>query len=198
MQTEKTKPAIREKILRTATLLYTQYGIKGVSMNQIAGEMGISKKTIYMEFEDKESLVLACIDNEIERIRKSILKTKSQTDSAIEAIVTITMGILRHASTRCPAFYKDLTHFFGASEQFTKFKQEYHEQCLIHMQQGVKEGDFLPELDYELVSTILVEQFAEMKLEYQSTMLIAFLRGISTEKGLKKLAEISEGQLYRG
>ena len=53
----------KDKILRTTVKLYAHYGIKGVSMSQIAGALQISKKTLYAEFGNKEDLLSACIDS---------------------------------------------------------------------------------------------------------------------------------------
>ena len=48
---------VRERILKTAEELFMKFGIRSVTMDEIASELGISKKTIYMHFEDKDAIV---------------------------------------------------------------------------------------------------------------------------------------------
>lgn len=57
---------LRDHIVKTAAEHYARYGIKNVSMNQIAQKLRISKKTIYTEFDNKVQLISECISLEIE------------------------------------------------------------------------------------------------------------------------------------
>ena len=57
---------IKEQIINTAFDLFSQYGIKSVSMDDVAKAAGISKRTLYESFEDKETLLIEGIDHNSE------------------------------------------------------------------------------------------------------------------------------------
>lgn len=62
---------IKEQIINTAFDLFSQYGIKSVSMDDVAKAAGISKRTLYESFEDKETLLIEGIDHQF-RIARTI------------------------------------------------------------------------------------------------------------------------------
>lgn len=57
---------VRERILDKAQELFFRYGVKSVTMDDIARELGISKKTIYQHFEDKNAMVFAGVEHHFE------------------------------------------------------------------------------------------------------------------------------------
>ena len=61
---------IQERIVLKAHELFMRYGIRSVSMDEIANHLGMSKKTIYQFFADKDALVESVIDIEISRTRE--------------------------------------------------------------------------------------------------------------------------------
>lgn len=55
------KIALRDKIVKKATESFRTYGIKGITMDEIAASLGISKRTLYEVFQDKEALLQECV-----------------------------------------------------------------------------------------------------------------------------------------
>lgn len=49
---------LRNRIIDKAAVLFTRHGIKSVTMDYIASQMGISKRTLYENFKDKDQLLL--------------------------------------------------------------------------------------------------------------------------------------------
>ena len=62
---------IKQRIIEEASKLFAKSGVKRVKMGDLAKHLGISKRTIYENFEDKEELLIACIDNLNEKNYKS-------------------------------------------------------------------------------------------------------------------------------
>lgn len=183
----------KEKIIQTTSALYARYGIKGVSMDQIAHELGISKKTIYEAFEDKEQLLTACIDYQTSRLVRSIEKTTAEAKSSLDALLLVGSKIFRHYGTPCPAFFKDLVRYPKAYARLKKFRADVKATCMEYFRKGIEEGSFEPGMDYEVISSLFVEQFSNMQIEYQGAMLLTFLKGICTPKGLAQLNEYIPG-----
>ena len=59
---------IKKKIVRGAENLFTKYGVRSISMDDIARHLSVSKKTLYQHFEDKEDIVTSAVQSHIERI----------------------------------------------------------------------------------------------------------------------------------
>ena len=51
---------LKERIVQTALVLFGKYGIKSITMDEIASGLGISKRTLYETFKDKESILMEC------------------------------------------------------------------------------------------------------------------------------------------
>ena len=67
-----------EQILNAAKKLFTNYGFKKVSMDEIASEAGVTKKTVYTYFSSKEELLKYCIKEELQNMRKIIENVESK------------------------------------------------------------------------------------------------------------------------
>ena len=61
---------LRNRIIDKAAVLFTRHGIKSVTMDYIASQMGISKRTLYENFKDKDQLLLECILMRLKRFIK--------------------------------------------------------------------------------------------------------------------------------
>lgn len=186
----------REKILQAATDLFARHGMKGVSISQIASELGISKKDIYAEFADKDDLVVACIAREIERVGKAALKVLDIECPVPEKIMLVGSDIFRHHASRCQAFYKDIDRFPGAKRLVDESKMRMRGRFIDIFRKGVEDGYFVDTLEYGLVSSVYIDQFTSMKYEYQPTMIVTFLRGISTTKGMEELDRVIRANQY--
>ena len=51
---------LKERIIQTALLLFGKYGVKSITMDEIASGLGVSKRTLYETFKDKESIIMEC------------------------------------------------------------------------------------------------------------------------------------------
>ena len=70
----------KEMIIQTARDLFTKFGYKKVSMDEIAREAKVTKKTIYSYFKDKDSMFLYFVDEELEKIKKELEKNYNPAD----------------------------------------------------------------------------------------------------------------------
>ena len=78
-----------KEIVAAASSLFLQYGYKAVTMDDIAEHMRISKKTIYLYFDDKISLVLSVVFEVFEEVKDKIIDIQSSMDNPIESLYEI-------------------------------------------------------------------------------------------------------------
>jgi AcrR family transcriptional regulator len=77
---------IKDRILEKAHEMFMRYGIRSVSMDDIAAQLGVSKKTLYQYYTDKEELVNAVLSGVLEGNRNQCLADKKKADNAVHEI----------------------------------------------------------------------------------------------------------------
>ena len=159
---------IKEQIINTAFDLFSQYGIKSVSMDDVAKAAGISKRTLYESFEDKETLLIEGIDHNTESLGQYLTGLEKEPFNALEVILL---------------FYEEMMKT-----------------------RGVKEGVFQEGINFEIMTLLVKEQTKMLRpsnvfckhsiTEVYNTILLTFLKGISTEKGRAILDRFDLKQSY--
>ena len=177
----------------TAYDLFAQNGIKSVSMDDIARSMGISKRTIYEFYTDKEDLLCRGIVYTYNRFKKLLSTYELESETVIEAILGFYHELIKHPKCYNKKFYADLKRYPRAMEIESLYKSEFSETCRRLFDRGVKEGVFLSEINFELVTLIANKHINMLEpskafsshslVEIYSTVVYLFLRGISTVKG---------------
>src|SRR6201989_3381049 len=82
---------IKEKILKGAEELFMRYGVRSISMDDIARHLMVSKKTLYQHFEDKEDLVTQASETHIEKSRKQYEALTESPANAIDELARISV-----------------------------------------------------------------------------------------------------------
>lgn len=85
-----------EQILNAAKKLFTNYGFKKVSMDEIASEAGVTKKTVYTYFSSKEELLKYCIKEELQNMRKIIENVESKKLNFMETVHQVIYNLLKY------------------------------------------------------------------------------------------------------
>lgn len=200
---------ITEKIKSEAASLFLRYGIKSITMDDIARSLGISKKTIYQSYKDKNEIVLMVardfLENESLRISE-IYKSKS---NAIEKL-SMFSSMMRETFTKINAnVLFDLKKYYSdAWNYYLKFKQEVFYQSIIQLlEQGIEEGFFRKELNKEVIAKIRLEQvqwifdeeiFPPDQFDFKEVQIQIFehfIYGIVTPKGYELLEKYAKNNL---
>ena len=85
-----------EQILNAAKKLFTNYGFKKVSMDEIASEAGVTKKTVYTYFSSKEELLKYCIKEELQNMRKIIENVESKKGDFMEEVHQVIYNLVKY------------------------------------------------------------------------------------------------------
>lgn len=185
---------VKEQIMLTAFDLFSQYGIRSVSMDDIARNMCISKRTIYELFEDKETLLIEGLDLNYNKMRMSLEKLEAERLTVLEVILLFYEEFMRNPRWFSRKFYDDLKRYPKALQKTEEEKSLFHSKCINMFTRGVKEEVFHPDVNFEIMALLAREQIKMIRPsrvfsqhstnEVFNTILYTFLRGISTEKGV--------------
>ncbi|MGB9746498.1 MAG: TetR/AcrR family transcriptional regulator [Bacteroidales bacterium] len=154
-----TRLEIRDQIVETASRIFSKYGFRKTTMDEIARVMGKGKSSIYYYFKNKEEIYEAVIDHETEILRRELIKAISQASTPQEKLrrfVEVRMRIFNKLSNVYDAIRTEVVAHLASIE---KFRQKYDREE-IHMlqdilQEGVDKGDFRIE-DTLLTATAIV------------------------------------------
>jgi AcrR family transcriptional regulator len=150
---------IKDRIQEKATELFMRYGIRSVSMDDIATQLGISKKTIYQSYADKDELVDAVMEANIFKTQKDCGLCSQQSTNAIEEIF-LTMEMIqeqfRHMN---PMIVYDLQKFhIRAFQKFTAHKNEFLISIIRNnIEKGIQEGLYRKDLNADVLSKFRLE-----------------------------------------
>jgi TetR/AcrR family transcriptional regulator, cholesterol catabolism regulator len=201
--------ATREKILAGVESLFMKYGIRSVSMDDIARHLGISKKTLYQHFADKDELVLHMSQVHLERDLKEYSEIAASSRNSIEELNRISHCLKRDMEDLNPSLLFDLQKYHPkAWNLWQEFKEKFiKESVMRNITQGQREGYFRPEINAEIIAVmrvLLVEAsfndqiFSKDKfnfVEIQTHMFEFFVHGLCTDKGKKLYYKYKETQL---
>ncbi len=186
-------------IIEKATTLFTQNGLHSVSMDEIALFSGISKKTLYENFQSKEILVKTIVQQQISQISKYIRVCTDISPNAITEMANFSSYILQLSEVLTTPFIRDLKKYYPDTHLLLRlFRINYiipfFQRCL---QRGIEEEVFRPDIDrtnvvwlysWQLQNVLEGDSFLPDLKTVISGMNDLFLHGILNSKGLKLLS----------
>lgn len=148
----------KEKILTHASALFMKYGFKSITMDDICRELGMSKKTIYQFYSDKNELVSACIDAELNTMECGADAIMSKYENPIDAMIAIiefTGGMMQSLT---PGVLFDLKKYFRSSwdKLDNHIKQAVYASVKANVENGQKKGLYRKDTDINHISMIYV------------------------------------------
>src|ERR1700733_8611444 len=129
---------IKDRIKQKADELYRRYGIKSVTMDEIASQLGVSKKTIYHSFSDKNELVDAVIVDMINFNRDCCQSDRKKSQNAIQEVY-LAMEMLRVMFHNMnPSILFDIERNYPAT--FAKFKEHKYNFLFDMLKENIERG----------------------------------------------------------
>jgi AcrR family transcriptional regulator len=202
---------VKNRIQAKAHDLFMRYGVRSVSMDDIASQLGMSKKTIYQYFSDKDELVDAVMDDEVSQTHTDCEFCKKNARDAIDEIFLTMEQIHEQFSQLNPMVLYDIEKFHPkAYSKFRAMKDEFLQQVVANnIRRGIKEELYRPDINVETMSRFRVETMmvafamaASSPAKYnlatvtQETM-EHFLYGLATLKGFKLITKYKEEQIKK-
>jgi AcrR family transcriptional regulator len=199
----------KEKILARTGELFRMMGMKALTMDRVAADLGVSKRTIYEFFGDKEALMLASFDYMIKKNNQHLIEVASKSPNVIEAIFVIAEIQHRQMVTSNPIIFDDLKRFFvKLNASYYNNREKCREFSVVFnlLERGKREGVFREELKIDIVDTFMMElimffhvseAMKSMKLSQEEAVLnifMPYLRGLCTARGLELLEQYHPGE----
>ncbi len=183
--------------MELATEQFSRYGVRTVTMEDLARMAGVSKKTIYQEFADKKDLVNEAFQKILEQDRSKLAFIVENEDGVIEHLVKTSKMMRERLQNMNPMAIMEIQKYFPESwKMFEDFKANVIMNDLVNViEKGKQLGYFRAEIDSEILAKVRVNQITsafdpsnftnpEYNLaEEQMVLLDHFLHGIFTEKG---------------
>lgn len=196
----------RQKIIEGASELFRMYGIKSVTMDTIANELGISKRTIYEVFSDKDELLIGVLSWMAERQKELLKKVLDESENAIVAIFKLLEVNRIHFQNMSPAFQADMKkfHFDVLTRNSDKCEMPDYRNNQQVIERGIKEKLFRKDINPELVNRCMdqlaksimnneIYPFDEFSFkEVISNVIINYLKGISTREGVELIEKLEK------
>jgi AcrR family transcriptional regulator len=188
---------IRERIKHKADELFRKYGIKSVTMDEIAMQMGVSKKTIYQSFSDKNELVDEVVIDMLETNKNCCLVSIENAENAVHEVLLMMNTMKQMMTSLSPSFVFDIERGHPSSfKKFDNFKSGFIFKILkANIERGKREGIYRQEINTEIIAkfrlnTIMLIYNEEIfpRNEYtitelQKEMVLYYLYGMVTKKG---------------
>lgn len=190
---------MRDKILEGAHTLFIQYGVRSVSMDDVARALSMSKKTLYQYFTNKDELVTEVVKRHMEGEMNEFGQIAASSSNAIEELFNLSKCMREHVFKINPSLLYDLQKYHAdAWGIFQKFKQEFIiGQIVDNLERGLREGNYRENLDprviailrMEIVQLVFNDQiFPRSEFDFvdvQMQVFDHFVYGILSEKGKK-------------
>jgi len=189
----------RERIIEGAADLFKVYGMKTVTMDFLANHLGMSKRTIYEIFSDKDELLIGVLKWMANRQKVLVNKILNESENSIVAIFRMLEINREYLQNMSPVFQADLKKFHHdvlmKKTDACEMPDYRNNQQVI--EKGIKEklfrDDVNPDLAnrclYNLGRSIMDEELYPFDLfsrrDVIRNIFINYLRGISTQKGLE-------------
>jgi TetR/AcrR family transcriptional regulator, cholesterol catabolism regulator len=189
---------LKERILKTAASLFLRLGVKSITMDDIAKELGISKKTIYIHFTDKDNIVFEVLSFTLARERAEAERIAGIYENPIEEIFQSMKEMNEMFENINPILFYDLRKYHPkAWELYVNFKNDFLYIVKRNLERGVLNGLYRKEIDIDLMARFRVETVdlafdisnfnikQSNVLKVQTHFIDHFIRGILTSQGLE-------------
>ncbi len=198
--------ATKERIKLQAAELFMKYGVRSVSMDDIANQLGMSKKTIYQYYADKDELVDAVIIEEISHNENCCEIDRSNSENAVhELFLAMDMVVEMFRSMNPSVLYDIQKYHPNAFVKFHKHKNDYlYGVIRENLVRGIKEDLYREDINIDIISRFRVEimllpfnpEFqAKVKhnlAEIEEEIILHYLYGLVNMKGYKLILKYKQ------
>lgn len=201
----------REHIIDNAMQMFVRQGIKAVRMDDIAQELGVSKRTLYEMFGDKEELLYLCLKRHLTLVNEAVAEKARTAGNLLESILIGFFEMTQYSETNSriagnmrkfyPEVHERLHREFGSSgtERFKRAIGQCVEQGLLDRKANI---DLAITMLYYMAAGIVARKDVIMPeglsvREAFLSVVILFFRGISTSEGLNIIDEFTSSDRYQ-
>jgi AcrR family transcriptional regulator len=192
---------IKKNILKRCQPLFLRYGIKSVTMDDIARELGISKKTLYQHFDTKNKIIEQMVVEHFEAEHIIMATILNSATDAVDEILSIAQHVALELAQLTSTFIYDLQKYHRETWLLLEQTSNEHIYGIIkkNMERGIQEGLYRTDVDADIIAKLYVakslcilddalfppKQYSKTVLYKQ--FIVYHLHGILAPKGLERL-----------
>jgi TetR/AcrR family transcriptional regulator, cholesterol catabolism regulator len=202
---------IKERIKQKADELFRRYGIKSVTMDEIASQLGVSKKTIYLSFEDKNQLVDSVIAEMIDLNKTCCRDSRLKAQNAVQEVYLGMESLQDMLENMNPSILFDIERGHPKTfKKFIEYKYNFlYELMKKNIERGKSEGLYRADINADLLAKVRIETvmlpFNEelfpknqySLIYFQQELLEYFLFAMVTPKGYKLITKYQKERLKK-
>ena len=191
----------KDTILKKAEALFMRLGLKSVSMDDVARELGISKKTLYQFFDSKEDLIMQVISRHRCEESESVANICRESSDALREMLAIARHEIVQFQQMSPATIYDLKKYYPEAWRIVEHEQRDYIYGILkaNIDRGIAEGLYRDDFNADILARLYVgsihwlvddELFPPTEFHWAQLyreFIYYHLRGIASGKGLKKL-----------
>ena len=150
---------MENRILLKTRELVVRNGARYVTMDVLANELGISKKTIYQFYADKDALISAVIDFELDEQSLRCQRSKEMAENAVHEMFLLLEDIQTLFRNMNPLTLTELAKYhIDAFEKIKKHKDEFmHGIIISNLKRGIEQGVYRQDIDPEILAAYRLE-----------------------------------------
>ena len=199
---------MRDRIKQKTDELFRSYGIKSVTMDEIATRLGVSKKTIYHSFADKDQLVDEVVGDLLIYNQNCCNKDRAKATDAIHEVFLAMEMVQQMFENMNPVILYDIERNHPATfQKFLQHKNKFLLQVIKeNIERGKKEELYRSDINTEVIARVRLEtmmlpfnqeifpknKFNLVDLEQQ--LIEHFLFGVATMKGHKLILKYQQSK----
>ncbi len=190
---------VRERIIDESAKLFFKFGIRNVTMDDIAVSLGISKRTVYEVFKDKTELIETCLRYLSEKQEERNHKVMAASANVVEAIITSMKDGIKAINAINPVFFYDIRKYYPKiwTTLYEENQKRNYNNIYRQLRKGINEGLFRKDINVDIVTKLFQTQISMLSdqaifpsEEYRyadlfENLMVNFVRGITTQRGIE-------------
>lgn len=183
--------ATKEEIIRTTQEFISRNGIRAVRVDEIAQTLGISKRTLYEMFTDKNDLIGACLDAmRNEQQQQIVACRKRRSGNPLQKTLRLMNQYIENLYKVDHSFLSDLLRKVVFAEHYDEHREFWHKELALLLDTCRKQELLLPEIDATAFADQLMGSLLDLRLngtsrEELSLFCRTILRGAATRQGIE-------------
>ncbi len=195
----------QEKWLKRVEETFLRYGVKSVTMDDVARELGISKKTLYQWVPNKSELVQRVLAYFMQQEQEQCEARKQAACNAVEEIFLVIEATARRMQLMKANVVYDLQKYHReAWEKLREYQQGFlYGVVRTNLERGIREGLYRSDLNVDITARLHIATVFQLfdedlfpralysRQELFKHYLTHYLHGITSEKGLRLLDSLN-------
>lgn len=193
----------RRRVIEMASAMFTEQGIRKVRMDDVATALGMSKRTLYEMFADKEELLLECVKRNQNKKREFADHVVETSNNVLEIVFRLYRNGMEELKKIHPSAYQDIKKYPKVYDFLRQRKAQKMENTRRFYEAGISQGLFRSDINIEIFQFITDTPMSRLMsdnslmqqwplAEVLDTVMRVNMRGICTEKGQHLLDEFFE------